>query len=524
MPPAPPFSAVRRHLTALHHRHHQARTFIDARVPWVRDRALDHAVEKEKHLLPFHSLKDLIISSSSPSSSPSLPLAAIAARSAALRLPFRPIRFIRLFPAAFLESQQPPPAPPTPIISPTPDLLSIHSDELRALSSSLPDAASRLLRLLMLCPRRRLPLSLVHRLRWDLGLPPDFPRSLLPDFPDFFLLSPSLSNPSHLDLELVLYNKDLAMSSMEQFVSRTGGYRKGTPLSFPLSFPSGFELEKKVRKWVDEWQKLPFISPYEDASHLDPKSDLFDKWTVGMVHEVLSLFISKKTEKENLEMLAQHLGLRPGFKKVLTHHPGIFYVSNKLRTHTVVLREAYRRDLLVEKHPLMGLRYQYIHLMRKGREGGDASKNGKSKEIGSQAMGDGENLEAESKEEEEEEDWESDSEEEEEEVFVEGTSIHTEDEESDDDDDKNEEISFSGESNSHCQGENIGLAANEKTIRIGAFNEESIIGNRLRTRKRMGLPMEKNAVNNGIQNFIRPNKIGQLSAAMQGNPSFALNK
>ncbi|KAM0951989.1 putative plant organelle RNA recognition domain-containing protein [Dioscorea sansibarensis] len=470
--PAPPlFAASRHHLPVLAHRLLQCRRFIDARVPWIRDRALDHAVEKEKHLLPFHSLKDFLVCSSSSSSSPSLRLAVIASRSAALRLPFRPIRFIRLFPAAFLESHPPPPSPPSPLISPSPALLSIHSEELRALSSSLPDAASRLLRLLMLCPRRRLPLPLLHRLRWDLGLPPDFPRSLLPDFPDFFLLSPSLSNPSDLELELVLYNKDLAVSAMEQFARRTGGYRKGTPLYFPLSFPSGFELEKKVRKWLDEWQKLPFISPYENASHLDPKSDLFDKWTVGMVHEVLSLFISKKTEKENLEMLAPHLGLRPGFKKVITHHPGIFYVSNKLRTHTVVLREAYRRDLLVEKHPLMGLRYQYIHLMRKGKEGGDASKDGKCKEIDLQSVNDGENLVDESKGEDEEEDWEGDSQEEEEEGFVGGAVIDTTDEESDDDDDDsvNEAAPLSGESSLNHKGENIGLARNERSIGRGGI-------------------------------------------------------
>eukprot|EP00268_Persea_americana_P038365 TRINITY_DN3795_c0_g1_i1.p2 TRINITY_DN3795_c0_g1~~TRINITY_DN3795_c0_g1_i1.p2 ORF type:complete len:120 (+),score=41.87 TRINITY_DN3795_c0_g1_i1:655-1014(+) len=62
------------------------------------------------------------------------------------------------------------------------------------------------------------------------------------------------------------------------------------------------------------------------------------------------------------------MGLRSRFKRVFADHPGIFYVSNKIRTHTVVLREAYKRDLLVKKHPLMGIRYQYIHLMNKGKE------------------------------------------------------------------------------------------------------------------------------------------------------------
>lgn len=157
---------------------------------------------------------------------------------------------------------------------------------------------------------------------------------------------------------------------------KTGGYKKGMALAFPLRFTRGFEMEKKVRKWVEEWQKLPYVSPYEDGSRLPPKSDVWEKWAVGMVHELLSLMVPKKTEKGNLELLARHVGLPSAFRRMIFNHPGIFYVSNKLRTQTVVLREAYQRDLLAEKHPLMGFRYQYIHLMRKGKEG---SRDGRKK-------------------------------------------------------------------------------------------------------------------------------------------------
>lgn len=47
------------------------------------------------------------------------------------------------------------------------------------------------------------------------------------------------------------------------------------------------------------------------------------------------------------------------------HHPGIFYLSNKIRTHTIVLREAFNKNILVEKHPLMRMRYKYISLMNR---------------------------------------------------------------------------------------------------------------------------------------------------------------
>lgn len=40
-------------------------------------------------------------------------------------------------------------------------------------------------------------------------------------------------------------------------------------------------------------------------------------------------------------------------------------MSNKIRTQTVVLREAYRKSSLVDVHPLMEMRYRYIDLMNK---------------------------------------------------------------------------------------------------------------------------------------------------------------
>lgn len=183
-----------------------------------------------------------------------------------------------------------------------------------------------------------------------------------------------------------------------------------------------------MRKWLDEWQKLPYISPYEDASHLVPKSDLAEKWMVAKLHEVLHLFVPKKTEKENLVLLGEHLGLSPGFRKVITHHPGIFYVSNKLKTQTVVLREAYRRDLLVGKHPLMGLRYQYIHLMHKGKETDAKKKHSKSR-IGAAHGSIDIDITAEDEEGEEEDDEDEDEEEEEELSAASG--VDTEDESDD---------------------------------------------------------------------------------------------
>ncbi|PKU87194.1 protein WHAT'S THIS FACTOR 9, mitochondrial [Dendrobium catenatum] len=452
MPPPALSTGHHRHLSLPHLQRcfslMQSRTFIDARIHWVRDRGLDHAVEKEKHLLPFHYLKDFLIHSfpSSSATASSVPLDAISERRQDLRLPFRAIRFIRLFPNAFIEetpdhsasSSSSSSSPPRPSIRPTDDLILIHSEELRAFESSRDNAADRLLRLLMLAPYRRLPLPLIDRLQWDLGLPCDFVRSLLPDFPDYFQISPS-SGRDNLDIELVCYRKDLAVSALEDYAMRTGGYKKGASLAFPLHFSRGFELEKKVRKWLDEWQKLPYVSPYESGSNLPPKSDIAEKWIVGVLHEVLNMLIGKKTEMENLVLLGQHLGLPAGFRKVIAHHPGIFYISNKLRTQTVVLREAYRRDLLIVKHPMMGIRYRYIHLMHKNRNSSGKKKKGRSSRRVALSVEDDEDHEAEAEGMEEEREEEDDADY----KFSESSDFESEDEESDDDDDRVRDVNLS---------------------------------------------------------------------------------
>ncbi|MCD7456241.1 hypothetical protein HAX54_030954 [Datura stramonium] len=78
------------------------------------------------------------------------------------------------------------------------------------------------------------------------------------------------------------------------------GYREfkrgKTVLEFSMSFPRGYGTQKKVKAWIDEFQKLPYISPYEDSRGIDPNSDLMEKRVVGVLHEFLSLTALPLTE------------------------------------------------------------------------------------------------------------------------------------------------------------------------------------------------------------------------------------
>ena len=215
----------------------------------------------------------------------------------------------------------------------------------------------------MISKTNKIPLSIIECLKWDLGLPHNYEKTIVPEFPDYFRVVGGGGRDRDEEdgvLELVCWSDELAVSVME---------KKGS-IAFPMQFSRGFEMDKKVKKWEDEWQKLPYISPYEDASHLLPKSDESDKWAVAVLHELLHILVPKKTERDNLLLLGEYLGLRSRFKRALLQHPGIFYMSTKIGTYTVVLKEGYKRGLLVEDHPWMQMRNRYIHLMNMVKEDG----------------------------------------------------------------------------------------------------------------------------------------------------------
>lgn len=347
---------------------HHHRSIVDlAGVKCVRDRGLDHAVEKEKNLKPMLNLKDLL--KSEPSKS--LPISIIVDKKETLQLPIRPIDFVRTYPSVF-EEFLPGGVGIHPHVRLTPEGLALDEEEqsIYQTQSYQKEAADRLLKLLMLGRINKIPLRILDQLKWDLGLPQNFAESLIPEFPDYFHVtgghnnSPAKSDSNTLDLELVCWTSELAVSVMEKAAMKGESERtKGMPISFPLQFSRGFEMDKKYKKWVDEWQKLPYLSPYENSLHLPPNSDESDKWAVAVLHEFLHLLVPKKTERENILLFGEHLGIRSRFKRALLHHPGIFFVSSKNKTHAVVLREGYKRDLLVKNHPLMDIRYRYIHLM-----------------------------------------------------------------------------------------------------------------------------------------------------------------
>ncbi|KAE8720754.1 O-Glycosyl hydrolases family 17 protein isoform 1 [Hibiscus syriacus] len=344
--------------------HHGCRTFVDGSaastaIKFVRDRGLDHAVEREKNLHPLLNVKNLI--KSEPSKS--LPISIISQHKDLLKIPYRPIEFIRKYPSVFHEFL-PGGIATHPHIKLTQEVLDVDVDEHLVYESVSYRqlVADRLLKLLMISRMNKIPISILNKLKWDLGLPQNYLKTLVPEFPDYFRV---VGADESGQLELVCWSKELAVSVLEKKAMEGGyGYSMGMPLAFPVKFSPGFEMDKKVKKWWDDWQKLPYVSPYENALLLSPKTDESDKWSAAVLHEIMNLFVSKKAERDDVLCLGEYLGIRSRFKRVLLQHPFIFYLSSKIGTYTVVLKEAYKRGLLIESNPLMNIRNRYLHLMR----------------------------------------------------------------------------------------------------------------------------------------------------------------
>ncbi|XP_074579076.1 protein WHAT'S THIS FACTOR 9, mitochondrial-like [Curcuma longa] len=362
------------------HRHRQQpwwrwtpqRWLEKVRLKWVKNRGLDHIIDRDTDIKAACLLKDAI--AAAPSGL--LPARSLAPFQKNLGLTVPVLRFLRRYPTLFLE-QPHPRFPSLPAFSLAPAALLLHRREQASFESTLPDdAAHRAARLLMMARSRALPVAALASLRYDLGLPPNFSSALPAARPDLFTLSrrhsdgaPVLSLtdwPEHLAVSaLQLRHRDVLSQPSYHDLKRPSA-SSAAPLAFPMKFPRGYGYMNKVKAWMEDFHRLPYVSPYQDASGLDPESDLMEKHVVGVLHELLSLTIHKKTKRNYLRNLQEELGLPYRFTRVFTRYPGIFYLSLKCKTSTVVLREGYDRGKLVEPHPLALLRSKVYYVMRTG--------------------------------------------------------------------------------------------------------------------------------------------------------------
>ncbi|KAL5812944.1 hypothetical protein ACOSQ3_027894 [Xanthoceras sorbifolium] len=251
-------------------------------------------------------------------------------------------------------------------------LLQIEQEK-QAMDAQIPDAVTRLRKLLMMSNTGRLRLEHVRIARSEFGFPEDFEYSVILKNPQFFRLFDAKETRNKY-VELVERDPSLAVCAIERV--REKEYRErgidaeDVRFSFIVNFPPGFKIGKYYRIAVWKWQRLPYWSPYEDVSGYDLRSleaqKRMEKRAVAVIHELLTLTVEKKITMERIAHFRLAMNLPKKLKEFVLQHQGIFYVStrgNHGKLHTVFLREAYRKGELVEPNDLYLARRKLAELV-----------------------------------------------------------------------------------------------------------------------------------------------------------------
>ncbi|XP_030455414.2 protein WHAT'S THIS FACTOR 1 homolog, chloroplastic isoform X1 [Syzygium oleosum] len=216
----------------------------------------------------------------------------------------------------------------------------------------------RLAKLLMMSTNQRLNVMKINELKRNFGFPYDYMLRIVAKHGDIFRVVNHCGRKSSMELELISWDPDLAVSAIE-----ASARRHGSEPCFSCSLPS---------TWAKSWERFhefnatPYISPYVDPRGLIEGSKEMEKRTVGLVHEILALTLWKKASILKLGHFRREFSLPEKLNILLLKHPGIFYVSNKYQIYTVLLREGYNGSELVEKDPLVIVKEKFGELMQEG--------------------------------------------------------------------------------------------------------------------------------------------------------------
>ncbi|KAF5475695.1 hypothetical protein F2P56_007471 [Juglans regia] len=230
------------------------------------------------------------------------------------------------------------------------------------------EAVCRVKKLLMMSVSGTVRLHALRLIRTELGLPRDFRDSILAKYSgDFNLIGLEV-------VGLVCRDENLGVAQVETW--REKEYREKwlsefeTKHAFPINFPTGFKIEAGVRDRLKNWQRLPYLKPYERKEVVRVRTcggmERFKKRAVGILHELLSLTVEKMVEVDRLAHFRRDFAMEVNVRELLLEHPGIFYISTKGNLQMVFLREAYCKGYLIEPNPIYVVRRKMLDLVLQG--------------------------------------------------------------------------------------------------------------------------------------------------------------
>ncbi|KAJ0088355.1 hypothetical protein Patl1_32898 [Pistacia atlantica] len=296
---------------------YQSRFITKVRLKWVKNRGLDHIIDIDTDLKAACLLKDAI----KRSSTGFLTAKSVSEWQKLLGLTVPVVRFLRRYPTLFEEFPHSRYAN-LPCFRLTDTAQLLDSQEQSIHQTYEKDTMERLCRMLMMMKSRTMPLQSLHSLKWDLGLPDNFEKILIPKYPDDFLFVKTSNGLA--GLRLAQWHEEFAISALQKRneIKEIGNdyrqFKRGqTALAFPMNFPRGYGAQKK-------------------------------------------------TKRNYLRSLREELSLPQKFTRLFTRYPGIFYLSLKCKTTTVALKEGYQRGSVVDPHPLVRIRKKFYHVMKTG--------------------------------------------------------------------------------------------------------------------------------------------------------------
>ncbi|KAL6500447.1 hypothetical protein OROHE_025813 [Orobanche hederae] len=336
------------------------------KVVWRKDPKLDQAIENDKKWrLCARVVREVL---NEPGQV--IPLRYLEKRRERLRLPIKVQTFLAQNPGLFdsYKDRIEPKSDLATFIRPSDRLNRFQEEEKMIYEANELSVVAKLCKLLMMAKNNVVSADKLFEVKRDFGFPNDFLVNLVPKYPEYFTLYGEPGEGRSF-LQLVSRDKEMSKSVIEKRAeeeSKSMGIRV-RPV-FVWKLPSGVFIKKEMREWVRDWMELPYISPYEDISNLNPASPETEKRMVAVFHELLSLSVHKRVPVPVLGKFCEEYRFSNAFTSVFTRHSGIFYMSLKGGIQTAMLREAYKGEELVDRDPLLEIKDKFIELLNEGHE------------------------------------------------------------------------------------------------------------------------------------------------------------
>lgn len=240
----------------------------------------------------------------------------------------------------------------------TPEAERLYLEELKIRNEMEGLLVVKLRKLLMMSIDKRILLEKIAHLRTDFGLPLEFRDTICHRYPHYFRVVATGRGPA---LELTHWDPELAVSAAELAEEENRAREleeKNLIIDRPLKFnrvklPKGLNLSKGEMRKISQFRDIPYVSPYSDFSELKAGTPQKEKHACGVVHEILSLTLEKRTLVDHLTHFREEFRFSQQLRGMLIRHPDMFYISLKGDRDSVFLREAYRDSQLIDKDRLL---------------------------------------------------------------------------------------------------------------------------------------------------------------------------